>query len=207
MHRVIVLKRLDELTVVDDGTTYHGFDQEWYSKLWQRRAGCGPTTASTLIRYNAKRNKSNSKASSIRLMEELWSFVTPGIMGVHTVAHFTRGLREYLVKKHLGFEIAALSVPIDRANRPSFAQVREFLVSRLEADQPVAFLNLNNGEVGNLDPWHWVTIVGIEQRGADRPLLAHVYDEGRKLVINLTLWYETTTRPGGFVSLVEGGEG
>ncbi|NLZ76626.1 MAG: hypothetical protein GX911_01505, partial [Spirochaetales bacterium] len=114
--------------------------------------------------------------------------------------------KEYLAKKGLEFEIAALPVPIDRADRPSFAQVREFLISRLAADQPVAFLNLNNGEVVNLEPWHWVTIVGIEEREADGPLLAHVYDEGRKHLVDLTRWYETTTRPGGFVSLVEGDE-
>jgi len=201
MYRLIVLKHLDELRVIDQGTTYYGFDQEWYSKLWQRRAGCGPTTASTLIRYNAKRNKNSSKAASIALMEDLWSYVTPGIMGVHTVAHFARGLREYLSKKNLDFEISTLTVPTDCANRPFFAQICEFLASRLEADQPIAFLNLNNGEVENLDPWHWVTIVGIEQREADGPLFAHVYDAGTKHFINLSAWYETTTRPGGFASL------
>lgn len=204
MSRLILLKHLDKLTVLDQGVTYYGFDQEWYSKLWQRRAGCGPTTASTLISYNTNRVQGGSKAASVVLMEELWGYVTPGIMGVHTVAHFTRGLREYLVKKHLGFEIAALSVPIDRANRPSFAQVREFLVSRLEADQPIAFLNLNNGEAENLDPWHWVTIVGIEQHKTDGPFFAHVYDAGARFLVNLSLWYETTTRPGGFASLIKG---
>ena len=31
-----------------DGTRYRGGDQEWYHDLWQRRAGCGPTTAAAM---------------------------------------------------------------------------------------------------------------------------------------------------------------
>ena len=31
------------------GETYRGGNQEWYRDLWQRRAGCGPTTAATLL--------------------------------------------------------------------------------------------------------------------------------------------------------------
>lgn len=201
MYRLIVLKHLDDLLVTDHGSTFYGFDQEWYSKLWQRRAGCGPTTASTLIRYNKKLYKGSSKTASLALMEDLWSYVTPGLMGVHTIGHFTRGLKEYITTKKLGYALTSLAVPTDRANRPSFAQISEFLASRLEADQPIAFLNLNNGTVENLDPWHWVTIVGIEQHEADGPLFAHVYDAGAKLLINLSAWYESTTRPGGFVSL------
>ena len=200
MYRLILLKHPDKLKVIDQGTPVTALTRSG-TQAQQRRAGCGPTTASTLIRYNEKRNKNNSKAASIALMEELWGYVTPGIMGVHTVSHFARGLREYLSKKNLDFEVTTLTVPADRANRPSFARISEFLASRLEADQPIAFLNLNNGEVENLDPWHWVTIVGIEQREADEPLFAHVYDAGAKHFINLSVWYETTTRPGGFVSL------
>lgn len=201
MYRLIVLKHLDDLLVVDDKKTYFGFDQEWYSKLWQRRAGCGPTTASTLLRYNRRRNKSSSKGSMVALMEDVWNYVTPGLMGVHTIAHFMRGLKEYIVVKHLPYSLTSLAVPKERTDRPSFAQVSEFLASRLEADQPIGFLNLHNGNVENLDPWHWVTIVGIEQAEADGPLFVHVYDAGERILVNLTEWYETTQRPGGFVSL------
>ena len=31
----------------------------------------------------------------------------------------------------------------------------------LDQDCPVAFLNLSNGRLTNLDSWHWVTITGL----------------------------------------------
>ena len=37
------------------GETYRGGNQEWYRDLWQRRAGCGPTTAATLLAAVATR--------------------------------------------------------------------------------------------------------------------------------------------------------
>ena len=39
-----------------DGTRYRGGDQEWYHDLWQRRAGCGPTTAAALLSYLKEEN-------------------------------------------------------------------------------------------------------------------------------------------------------
>ena len=42
----------ERLTITGpQGETYQGGDQEWYRDLWQRRAGCGPTTAAALLSY------------------------------------------------------------------------------------------------------------------------------------------------------------
>ena len=58
----------------------------------------------------------------------------------------------------------------------------------------MAFLNLHNGRVKELDYWHWVTITALEDT------TAVILDSGSALRIDLRLWYETTKRRGGYVA-------
>lgn len=187
---------------------YLGADQEWYPQLWQRKAGCGPTTASHLVLYNAKNHPSlglqsaDTKDEMVALMETLWTYITPGIMGVHLVSQFKRGLERYISDRALPVSVASLALAKDKSRRADLDEVKAFLVASLSDDQPVAFLNLSSGEVDNLDPWHWVTIVGLEQEYEEGRLLVEVYDGGRRWIIDLTTWYHTTTRSAGFARLV-----
>ncbi len=180
----------------------YGLDQEWYPTLWQRRAGCGPTTASTLMLYFLQKEgpRTIHKEEVLPLMEELWKLVTPGIMGVHVVSQFTRGVASYLPKLPFALTEQTLSIPKTKGARPTLAQVVEFLSTSLLSDSPVAFLNLSKGSVTNLYEWHWVTLVGLEQEGEDKPVLVTLYDASQAWKIDLGLWLETTTRGGGFVS-------
>jgi len=65
-------------------------------------------------------------------------------------------------------------------------------------DAPIAFLNLNNGKVHNLEAYHWVLITGLDLSHPSI-VLAHILDGGVPLIIDLSLWLETTTSSGGFV--------
>jgi hypothetical protein len=187
---------------------YLGADQEWYTQLWQRKAGCGPTTASNLVAYNANVHPSlglqpiRAKEEMLTLMEAMWTYITPGIMGVHLVSQFKRGLERFLAEHKLPVSVASLALAKDQKQRAELDDVKAFLLSSLSDDQPVAFLNLSSGEVSNLDPWHWVTIVGLQQDREEGPLLVEVYDAGRLWLIDLTTWYHTTTRSAGFARLV-----
>ncbi len=194
------LKHPEYLTVMDELEELHyGADQEWFPLLWQRKAGCGPTTASHLAVYNCFSEHPIRKSSMVDLMEQMWTHITPGIMGVHLVGQFSKGLQQYLDERGQSFQVDSLHVAKDRTKRVSFASIIDFIAHALHSDQPVAFLNLSAGGVKNLDSWHWVTIVGLESC-ADQVLI-HVYDGGRQWVIDLKLWYETTTRSAGFACL------
>lgn len=200
MSSALYLKHPEYLTIVDEqGALYHGADQEWFPLLWQRKAGCGPTTASHLVLYNRHDSHPLKKPDMVGLMENMWNHITPGIMGVHLVSQFTKGLNGFLVEHALSYSIASITVAKDRTKRVGFDQVVSFIEGSLHIDQPVAFLNLSSGEVKNLDSWHWVTIVGLEH--TDTGALIHVYDGGTQWVIDLKLWYETTVRSSGFVRL------
>ena len=39
------------------GQTSWGANQEWYGDLWQRKAGCGPTAAASLIFYQMQKQR------------------------------------------------------------------------------------------------------------------------------------------------------
>ena len=82
----------ERLTITGpQGEIYQGGDQEWYRDLWQRRAGCGPTTAAALLSYLSQTRPglrpmapaaARTQAGFLRYMEALWPYVTPGARGL-----------------------------------------------------------------------------------------------------------------------------
>ena len=203
----ITLNNPSSLHIVEpNGHTYYGADQEWYPTLWQRRAGCGPTTATQLLLYFQNKGSIGTstrvvdKESLVALMENVWRFVTPGIMGLHLISQFTEGVDNYLKSLSSSLVKQTLQIPRSEDKRPPFSRVVDFLVTSLQADSPVAFLNLSRGSLTNLDEWHWVTIVAVEQDREESDLYATIYDAGNHWKINMTLWYQTTKRGGGLVS-------
>lgn len=203
------IKHPECLLLVDEqGAEHYGADQMWYPTLWQRRAGCGPTTASHLMLYLnnmgllGETKKIQDKQSMLTLMLQLWNHVTPGIMGVHLPSIFTKGISAFLEERGSSVKVESLSIPRDRSKRPKLEELVSFITESLSHDQPVAFLNLSKGTVANLDEWHWVTIVGIKVGGEGDHVEIEVYDAGQQWVIDLKTWYETTTRSSGFVHCV-----
>ena len=77
----------------------------------------------------------------------------------------------------------------------TYHKVSDFIEKALRRNQPVAFLNLSNGTLDNLDSWHWVTIVSL--RGDD----AMIYDQGKARWVHLRQWLETSLMGGGFVTV------
>ncbi len=177
---------------------YYGGNQEWYSNIFHKKAGCGPTTASTITMYENKTNY--SKKEFIELMEEMWNYLTPGLMGLNKIDYFDEGYKKYIKDHILKLkESKILKISKSKNNRPTINELCEFINDSIKQDHPVAFLNLNNGEETLLDSWHWVTIVGIEYNEIDTLLYANIVDEGLLKTINLGLWLETTNNEGGFV--------
>jgi hypothetical protein len=94
-------------------------------------------------------------------------------------------------------EYRYLNVP-KKAHRPSFDQITEFINFALKNDRPIAFLNLHNGKVVNLEAWHWTLIVE-SHLDSESGSTVMILDNGEKKTIDLRLWYDTTTNDGGFV--------
>lgn len=207
MSEIITLPNLAALDIRDGGVLYRGGDQEWYADRWQRQAGCGPTNCANIIWYMAKTRRgcgplcvydASRKAGFIRLMEEVWSYVTPGGMGVNTTGIFANGAKRYGAEKGVPLTAEAITIPQLRCGGRDYAAAAEFISQALGSGLPVAFLNLSNGTLKNLDSWHWVTLVAL--RGDE----AMIYDQGKELWIDLRQWMATSAMGGGFVALEVG---
>lgn len=202
------ISNLNLLKVFDESThaTYYGCNQEWYAGDRQRRAGCGPTVASTIINYlNHTRSVLGSQTSCNRreiclpFMEEVWDYVTPQKEGIPTTKMFYEDVLSYAKSKGITVEYSFLDVPQDKFLRAPLPDVLSFLETALLKDIPVAFLNLCNGDEDNLDSWHWVTIISLECDKERNSIFVNILDRGLIKKIDLALWYNTTTLGGGFV--------
>lgn len=192
-----------------DGRAFRGAVQDWYPTAWQRRAGCGPTTAAVLLSYLARTHPAlaalgpqgdpETAAGFLPYMEELWRYATPGPQGLKEAEHLTLACRSFALSR--GCRLREAILPIPRAGqgaRPTPAQCRSFLEDALDRDCPVAFLNYDEGDVTELDGWHWVPLIAVAP-GDDVPCT--VLDEGREKNASFARWVETT-RLGGALAVL-----
>ncbi len=187
-------------------TTY-GCDQDWFADHWQRQAGCGPCTAATLLYYLARSRSfldhlytasSHAREDFTAFMHEIWHYVTPNHMGVNEAAILANGVRAYAARHAVSLTPQVLKVPGWQTRQPQPAGFVDFVRQGLDQDCPVAFLNLSNGRLANLDSWHWVVITSLESAGSP-DILAVIADSGERKVVNLSQWYRTSWLGGGAV--------
>ena len=203
------LTRPEVLTLIGPGgESYRGGDQEWYPDLWQRRAGCGPTTAAALLAYLSQTRPAlaplrplagGTRTGFAQYMQALWPYVTPGARGLDKPESLVLGCRSFALSRGCRLEGEILKIPRRREDRPTPAACWDFLLRALDNDCPVAFLNYSNGSLPNLDSWHWVPLIALTE--GEEVLLCTVLDEGEEKVIDLALWLETTLLGGALVSL------
>lgn len=201
--------RSPELFHIQTGSAYStGANQLWFRTRWQRDSGCGPTTCSQILWYLSRTRRwaeplcahdASGQPGFLQLMEQVWQYVTPTVMGLNSTDLFARGVTRYGESRHVRLDCRCLNVSAIPALRPDAADVRRFLLDALEADTPVAFLNLSNGSLRNLGSWHWVTLTGLDPDS----LAAQILDNGSTPTIDLAAWLSTTTLGGGFCRIVE----
>lgn len=208
---VHALRYPDYFTITDsDGTIYRGGDQLWYADYWQRRAGCGPVAAAVLLSYLASTRWELAKLAPahprtmegfLPFLEEVWQYVTPGSRGLDKPESFLIGCRSFALSKgtRLNGDILSLPHRTGGEKRPSLAWCREFILSALDDNCPLAFLNFSSGEAEGLDDWHWVPVIAAAEEN-DRLYLL-LLDEGKEKAIDFNLWWSTSLEGGALVSL------
>lgn len=210
MERKVTLTRPELLTLAENGAAWRGADQAWFPEEKQQKAGCGATAAAHLARYLAGTRPeclplypsgSQHRADFLALMEEMWRYVTPGRLGVHTLRMLRKGLTAFAARRGVALSVRELDVPpLLPAARPTADQCAAFLRTALRADCPVAFLNLSPGRCRELEGWHWTTVVETEEQ-PEGPILCTVLDGGRELTVDFRLWLMTTRLGGGLLYL------
>ena len=192
-----------------DGAVTHGADQDWFPDPWQRRAGCGPTTASLIFHYLARQRSEFSPlrpemgtewTDFLEHMCRVWEYVTPRSHGLNRPEYMVEGMAAYGKAVGVPLTPTLFSFPSARTKRPPWEGLRSFVAAGLKTDCPMAFLNLDNGKIKQLDRWHWVTLIGLEGDTAS------IVDNGNTFTMDLRLWYATTKTRGGFVCALGAGE-
>ena len=181
-----------------------GGSQEWYADHWHRLAGCGPTSAANILWYLARSGRrvpcetgDGGRDDFLALMDEMFTFVTPGVRGVNSSAIFTGGIAGYAEKHGVAIDSHVLEIPGRPLRRPGANEVYDFVRAAISNDTPLAFLNLSNGTLVNLDNWHWVTVIGMDGDS----MAADISDQGRVLTIDLAEWLRTSVLGGALVYL------
>jgi hypothetical protein len=197
----ISIRQPDLLLISDQAlnVTAFGCDQDWYAEHWMRQAGCGPCTAATILYYLARSRSfldhlytasSHAKEDFTHFMTDIWHYVTPGTMGVNEASILAEGVTAYAANHNIVLRAEICKVPSRQKRQDDFIGFRDFISNGLENDCPIAFLNLSNGKLENLDSWHWVTITGLQSDGlSDQAIIA---DSGERKVIDLDRWYQTS---------------
>ncbi|MDP2814898.1 MAG: hypothetical protein Q8S15_05755 [Erysipelotrichaceae bacterium] len=176
---------------------FYGCDQDWYTTKWQQLSGCGPTVATNMVIYILKK-QFTTRLEYVQLMRDVRKYVTPKIGGVNRTSIYYRGLSRYFSNSDWSMDFRYLNVP-KKSQRPSFDQITVFINYALEHDSPIAFLNLHNGKVKNLEAWHWTLIIESHLDNENDHTMVTILDNGEKKTIDLKLWYESTNNDGGFV--------
>lgn len=201
------LKNIESIHYTDDASTLsYGLNQDWYSTIWKRQAGCGPTVASTIHCYlTANRlikqddDCSNHK-KRLKLMNLMWSYITPTFSGVSSTFLFEKKFQQFTQEKHIPSVFDSIIIVKQKNQRESLEKVINFISQAITADCPIAFLNLDHGNQTEIDSWHWTIIVGIKQNNL-QSYEVDVIDNGTLKRLNLSSWYQTTRLGGGFVSV------
>jgi len=148
----------------------YGGNQEWFSQNLKRKAGCGCTSGANLAAYYASNHpemtgiydgncKKFDQEEYIQAMEEMYTYMKPGLLGYPYVKKFGRQFAKFC-KEH-GIEADAKFCCGFRNKEEAFAFVKE----SIDSDNPIALLILfHRAHALREDNWHWVTITGyIEQ--------------------------------------------
>lgn len=147
----------------------YGGNQEWFSQNLKRKAGCGCTSGANLAAYYAANHpemtgiydgnrKKFDQEEFIQAMEEMYTYMKPGLIGYPYVKKFGRQFAKFC-KEH-GIEADAKFCHGFRSKEEAFTFVKE----SIDSGDPVALLILfHRAHALREDNWHWVTITGYTE--------------------------------------------
>lgn len=174
-----------------DSLVGYGGNQEWFSHNLQQKAGCGCTSGTNLAAYYASSHPGMAgvyngdcerfdQSEYIRAMEEMYTYMKPGLIGYPYVKKFARQFIRFC-RKH-GIEAEAKFCHGFQSRDEGF----DFVKESIDGGNPVALLILfHRAHALREDNWHWVTITGYTEDD-DNPEAAEVIlsNCGERQIVN-----------------------
>lgn len=186
------------IVYIKDRPEGYGGNQEWFLKDWQRKAGCGSTSGVNLAAYYALNYSNESgmyKGDILRfklpeylhLMEEMFSYMKPGLFGYPYVKKFGKQFVKYC--RNNNFNMKANILDKFTTTHEAYSYVKR----SIDSGNPVALLILlHRAKELREDNWHWVTITGYEeQEGKSNVMISNC---GKKEMIEKDVLFEVDFR-------------
>lgn len=142
----------------------YGGDQEWFPGTFQRRAGCGSVTGTNiavcegLYQEELKDSEAVPHEIYLNLMENMYSYMTPGFMGYPLIGKFKKDFLNFAASK--GKKLKAKSIFLPKGHETCLSFIKDGLYN----GHPVALLIWRHSRKEfREDNWHWVTITGYDE--------------------------------------------
>ena len=203
---MITIKQQKLYEILDDkNNRIWGGIQYWFPKEgYIPNGACGATTGANILSYIVRTRKEldaksnhQTKDGFLDFMKESYKYMYPRVVGL-LAEFFVIGINDFAKAIGVAMHADHLKIHIGRACRPSLEKVSSFITESLKKDIPVAFLILSNGATPGLDSWHWVTIIGLDEKTN----IANIVDNGRLLTADISRWLDTSIMGGSFIRLV-----
>ncbi len=185
-----------------NGRIFSCINPDWCSRI---HSGASVAASMTTYLVNSRPDyyplypsMSMQRYTTTELMEEYWTAMNPGKRGVLTLFPFRYALEQRAQEAEMEIPLRELDIPSVKLAKPSLGQCIGFIRAGIEADCPVAMLNLHSGKVPRLHHPRWIMITGITLNG-EGPVECTYLDKTRERTLDFRLWYDTTWRGGGLV--------
>lgn len=153
MSELMITKIYDEKEVVG-----YGGNQDWFLETWPQKAGCASVLGSNLYAYYMNIKEAH-KNEFLSIMNDLYSYMTPGRMGFPFFYKFAHQMVKRMEKEniHLKPKYLKKSKSVDMSI--------QFVKKSIDEKHPVGALILSHlAKELEEDNWHWVCISGYEMK-------------------------------------------
>ena len=136
----------------------YGGNQDWFLDSWAKKAGCASVLGSNMYAYYMNIEESQ-KDEFLSMMNDLYSYMTPGRMGFPFFYKFAHQFVNRMEKEnvHLTPKYLKKSKSVDSSIR--------FVKKSIDQKHPVGVLILSHrAKELEDDNWHWICITGYEIR-------------------------------------------
>lgn len=141
----------------DDQLVGYGGNQDWFKDEWPKKAGCASVLGSNLYAYYHNIHKC-SKEEFIKIMDDLYEYMTPGRMGFPYFYKFAHQFIKRMKEESIDLK------PVYLKKSKSYEQSISFVKNSIDKSYPVGMLILSH-QAKELedDNWHWMCISGYEE--------------------------------------------
>lgn len=155
------MKELNITNIYEDKLIGYGGNQDWFTDPWAVKAGCASVLASNLYAYYKGIEKC-SKKEFLSVMEDLYTYMTPGRMGFPYFYKFAHKMIERMEKENIYLKAKYLK------KSKSIEDSISFVKKNIDNHHPIGVLILSHiAEELEDDNWHWICISGYKQKEDD----------------------------------------